>query len=508
MNLSVILEKKPGHIVPSEMIEHLIKLRGSASGFAIRYKDDDTNKNALTYEFAKTSQPAAQYAKIVQAAKDNSLVMFFTNKAGKFDDGKDVQPFVLVNGEGDDAEAFLAVFIEGDFSKYSGGERSDEGNLYEQFVQPLLIEKASESKSLDEFYDKLRSKTFQQSLINAANHRCVFCFVPLNGEIIAFGDNQLAGQYEWGNVSDNLDFGVPKEEKHPIKDAVVATGKAARRFFLNDGDSPAPEPVQPDPAKHAPAVAPPPITDPKTDTAIPAGSVWVHPPKDCERSVMNAWYRAFNKNQLPKNHEKRPPILIAAHLVELAQRPIKTSGELKQLLKDLKDKGTIIKEPKDMRQPETKVVDQVGGTTIKEVANNDTVTNVSDYIPSMNKDEVGKVSELALKFMSGDADKRPTLVDLQKREEAWPKFSAAVGVPLVDTMYWTPDQLMQLDKKALVQLLNEFKMSFRQTDTYRTFIETETQKRVEAAKAVHTAAKEELAPPPKVAAGGTRRFFS
>src|SRR5687768_7484260 len=197
MNLSAILEKKPGHIVPEAMIDHVNRLRGTVSGFAIRHADN--GKPEIDYEFAETAQATKQFMKLMDASKDNSLFLFFSDKAGKFDTKKDVQPFILTNGD----DAMLAVFVEGDFSKYTNpdGTRSDEGNFWEQFLEPLLIETAGDSKSVDDFYAKLRRKTFQDTLINASNHRCVFAFLPLTGEPISFGHNELGKSYEWGNTS-------------------------------------------------------------------------------------------------------------------------------------------------------------------------------------------------------------------------------------------------------------------------------------------------------------------
>lgn len=513
MNLSVIIEKKPGHTMPMALLEHVNKLRGTVSGFAVRHSDK--GKPEIDFEFAKTVQAAEAYNKIQEAAKDNTAFFFFSDKKGKFDDANDIQPFVLTNGD----DAMLAVFVEGDFSKYSDpeGKRSDEGNLWASYLEPLLADMAGESKDIEAFYAKLRKKTFHDTLINASNHRCSFAFLPLTGEPILFGNNQLGKEYEWGNISDNLDFGVEKE-KHvagKIADAVSgAVASTKRRFFSDASASPAPQapppaaPTAPDTKHVAPAVPTPPVEPPKTDTAIEAGSVWLAPPEGCENSVRNLWYRTFNNNELPKDHSKRPKVMVKPHLVEFAKRPVKTSNDLKLLLKEMKDGTTVIASPKDMR---TQEVAKVGETTVKEVVNNDKPQNVADYIPSMDGDTLTETMGLALKFNQSDILKRPTLLDLQKIEEGWAKFSVAVGIPLGDTMYWTPDQLMQLNKKALVQLLNEYKSVFRTTDGFKQLCSQELVARRTAEEEKHKLAKAELQPEPqKIAAagGGKRRFFS
>jgi len=521
MNLSTILEKKPGHIVPEAMVDHVNKLRGTVSGFAIRHADN--GKPEIDFEFAETAQATKQFMKLMDASKDNSLFLFFSDKSGKFDTKKDIQPFVLTDGD----DAMLAVFLEGDFPKYANpdGTRSDEGNFWEQFLEPMLVELAGDSKSLDDFYTKLRRKTFQDTLINSSHNRCVFGFLPLTGEPILFGNNELGKPYEWGNISDNMGFGEVKD-KHIVAQAASAVAEVAkstkRRFFSASEASPAPE-VTPPVAPTAPETkhsvpTPAPGDAPKTDTAISAGSVWMAPPEGAERGVRNMWYRTFNSshpNQLPKEHDKRPKILVAPHHIEFAKRPIKSANELKILVADMKNGSKIIA-PKDFKHAhETieKTPDIEVNVTGKQPASTQLKVvpqNVSDYIPDMKNDEVTKAMELAVSFM-GDPMQRPTLLDLQRIEEGWPKFSAKIGIPLADTMYWTPDQLMQLDKKALVQLLNEFKTAFRTTAEFKDMVDKETIARTNVAKAVHTAAKEELAPEPtKVAAsgGGKRRFFS
>lgn len=516
MNLSVILEKKPGHVAPEAIIEHVNKLRGSVSGFAIRHLDN--GKPEIDYEFAETAQATSQFMKLQDAGKDNSVFLFFSDKKGSFDTKKDIQPFVLMNGD----DAMLAVFVEGDFSKYVDpeGKRSDEGYFWQEFLEPLLIEKAGECSSIESFFDKLRSKVFQQSLINASNHRCVFAFLPLIGEPICFGHNELGKAYEWGNVSDNLDYGV-EVKKHvaaQVAGAVAEVGKSVKRKFFSDA-SPAAEatppvaPTAPETKHVNPIGTPSPEVGPKTDTAINAGSVWVKPQKEWEKGLRNAWYRHFNGGQLPKNHEGQPAILVSPDKVEFAQRPLKTLNDLKLMVGEMKNGKQLIIPPKDFKHAH-EVITKTPDVEVSVTGNTQHVNvkpqNVSDYIPDMNAAETTKAMELAVSFM-GDASKRPTLLDLQRIEEAWPKFSSKVGIPLADTMYWTPDQLMQLDKKMLVQLLNEFKIAFRETQTFKDMVAAEAAARQAAAKAVHVAAKEELQPEPqKIAAsgGGRRKFFS
>lgn len=503
MNLSTVIEKNAGHVVPKELLELALKAHPRVSGFAARPKLD--GKDVIDYEFCEKTTTIDNLVKLMANTKDMPMLLFFSDGKGTFDVKKDIQPFVLKDGDLN----VIAYCVEGDFGKFSvaGGTRSDEGNLSEKLIEPLLIE-AMENAGGDmgKFIAKLHSPLFKTTLEAAIGHRGVFSFLPINGDIVSlFDKNDLGGTFDWGKTSMLHGYGVKPVEKPSIVEQAVTTG---RKFFgsMLNGDKKDETKVDDNGIHHLPGSAPSPqaphpdadkdkapITSPETDTAASrVGRVFLKPPSKLEKGGRNFWLRLFNNNELPKDHQsKECGLWVAPEYVELAKRDVSKSHELKSIEKEMKTAKTLIK-PVDFREANAEA-DKI---TAKPP------TPVSDFIPDMNADETSAAMALVLSFAEKDASKAPSPIDIQRMEEAWPKFSKKVGIPLTDILFWTPDQLMKFDKKALLMLVNEFKAEFRKGVDLASLIGTakkETEKHVEA--------KTILAPEPKVASGG-RRFFS
>src|ERR1700735_2395987 len=248
-----------------------------------------------------------------------------------FNKDDDPMPYVFqqsVEGEAE-PQNILAVFIEGDAPNYAktGEGHTETYNLWEDFIFPTLLEKFEASADLTSFYDKLRTSAFQQSMLNVFAHRGVVVFVPLEGEPIAYGKNDLGASFPWGTTSNTFQW--TGTETFATKAKAVA-GKAVSRLAAITGGTPA--------AATSTAVS----TDDKgihhvkTETAIPAhaghgtssGMVPMKPPSKLQGNARNAWVRLFTgvfEGPMPVGHNHADFVVqVPANLVEFATRDVST----------------------------------------------------------------------------------------------------------------------------------------------------------------------------------------
>jgi hypothetical protein len=320
MNNATILQKKAGQVIPKEMIELALKNCPTVSGFAVRDGD------GISYEFSDKATSADSIMKLQDAVKDHPLFLYFGNFTNGFDIKKDIQPFCLKAGE----DVVVAYFIEGDFNKFSDpkSERTDEANLSSTLVDLMLAEMFENVEGdTGKFTAKLHSPLFKAQLMATIGHRGLFAFLPPVGDPIVFGQNELGGEFEWGNTSQLWGFGKVAEKKAPIIEQTVEKAKKKFSSFLGGVTEKAPG-TTPAPAV-APAVEPakPPIEAPKTDTAIAAasnvGRTIIFPPPKLTGSARNKWFRLMNDGELPGNHQsQKTGVQVTMEVAEIAKRSI------------------------------------------------------------------------------------------------------------------------------------------------------------------------------------------
>src|SRR5258706_45002 len=258
-----IIHAKAGHQVPKELWETALRKCPTASGFAIR--DTSDGKTTLEIEHYTQTGTVDDMAVLDERAKEYERVYYLANLPGAHTKD-DVQPLALtiLNGEEDKIGTdILTIFFEGDLPKFSDPKsgHTDEYNFFHEILLPTLQDMfMAAGQDIAVFTAALHKPLFEKNIMAHVGHRAAFVFLPLEGDPIKFGTNELGLGDDWGSCSQHLDFA--KAEK-PITSAVAAVAKAAGKFNIFKKAEPAAEPPLPDGVHRVPA--------PKTDTATHLG---------------------------------------------------------------------------------------------------------------------------------------------------------------------------------------------------------------------------------------------
>lgn len=473
MNISTLIHVKAGHVCPRDLIDVTLRNCPTASGFAVR---DETG---IQFEYFDKTTTTDNVMKLVDFTKDHELFMFFCKWAidsnGKLqgDLTKDIQPFVLVTGDGDERVTQVAYFAEGDFNKYSDPAtgRTDEGNLTSALIDPILVD-IFETVEGDpaKFSAKLHSPLIETQLKATIGFRGCFAILPPLGDPILFGQNELGGEFEWGNTTNLWGFGTPKKENAPITNAIAAVKTAKNKFssFLSGTTEPAKK-AEPSPEAPHPDAAPKPelpkeVTAPaKTDTKItaPDGMVAIRVPQKLEGSARNLWLRLMSPNgELPKNHQvKDCVLLVPAEIAVYAKKD-----------------GVVTKAHVQAMETEVRAV--WAKAKGKSPAATPAVTPTSDFLPGMTDAEMSEATTLLASWMDRDPAKRPTPLQIQEAEAKWPVFSEKLGIPLQDIMFWPVADIMALcsEPKRAAMLIIQLRREYAKHLDIKALVNTATAK--------------------------------
>jgi len=461
MNTSVIIDILPGHVAPRGYLQEALKHCPSCVGIAIQDKDDDKNSVLDTSAELKSAN-LDDLVKIVEGCKAQRTVIHLANLAENFDAEDDLQPFVFQMAVKDgDPENILAVFMEGDFPNYSipAGGHTDEYNLWEKFVFPMMLEKFDLANSdPEDFYNRLRASTTEQAIMNTVGHRAAVVFVPIEGELISFGRNELGGQFDWGTTSNRFKWGdatlLDKAAETAIT-AVKTTVKKSRLLSLMGTSAPSTAPLAEDKEKKI-------TTDPKTgvhtvgNTTYVDNDIWkrwpgcsakTHTmtvvPKKLTGNARNRWIRLFTNNpngDLPKEKD-RDGFMIPVHnsLTGFSQQDLSTNDEVKTLassVKHFQTSGSM----KPISNDQVKEASDLAHTA----APPDDKRPASDFLPELSAEAKKGTVDLVTDWAT--RTKGPTKLDIQRIESKWPKFSTTMGIRMEDLLGWSI-----ADKKALAK---------------------------------------------------------
>ncbi len=463
-----IIHAKAGQQVPEELWKAALVQCPTVSGFAIRDTSDD--KTTLEIEHYTQTGTVDDMTMLDERAKEYERVYYLANMPGVHTTD-DVQPFALtiLDGENDTIGTdILTFFLEGDFPKSSDSKsgHTDEYNFAQEIVIPTLQDLFNaNSQDVALFTGALHKPLFEKNMMAHVGHRAAFVFLPLEGDPVKFGTNELGLGDEWGSCSQHLNFAKAAK---PITSTAAAVAKVAGKFNIFKKTEPTAEPLLPDGVHLVPEKKPAEDWKVGPDTAINAGKKLIKPPSKLDKSARNRWLRAFNNGDLPPNHDHSnfQGLWISPEVLPYAQRQdIHTVAQVAALADEMR-KG-IKSSPKDMRSP-----------------------TVSDYIPILSDKEMIDLTGTLAKFI--DRDKVPSALDIQKMEAPWPVFSEKSGIPFIDTFRWRlGEEISKLERKALELLYLETRRELIQKWDPSGFVASV---KVGAETAKHVAAKEILKP--------------
>src|SRR5882762_833775 len=499
-----IVRKKAGFTVPREFFETALRKCPSASGLAIRDVEGDVT--TLCLDRFDTTATVDSLMEMQETIKPYEAAYWFANLPGAHKDS--LQPYTLEVREDENSEpvTVLTFFVEGDIPKYSieGSERTDEANFVADVVMPLLEEYFEDSEGdIGKFTAKLHKPSFEKTLMAYTGHRAIFLFLPLEGDPIMFGDSKgLGSDYDWGSVSQHLDWDKKKEET-PITKAADAIVAGVKKYSLMGKKTPAvttddkgihhtaPKPAAPHPdaaAAKAGDIALP------TATAGTRTRVEVVVPKKLDGDARNIWIRLFNDGELPKDQQKKDlKIWVYSDQVPFATRDgVVTKAHVKGLEEEMQG---LKLPPEDMKAAAlTPVAPKSGADTAKERVSAGARTP-ANFIPDMDDKDMTEQTTVLSGFVV--RDKVPSWMEIQKLEAPWPTYSQKMGIPFADLLRYTVGDISALCKghKPSVMLILEFRRNLLQmlsADKLKDLIGTATTVEKETDK--HIKAQEVLKP--------------
>lgn len=447
MNTSVIITKKAGEVPARGYMQAALTACPTCYGIVIQDKDADNGDAPILDIMASASSVTIdKMMETCEAIKDCTAVITLGKMTQDFNQDDDPMPYVFqqsVEGEAE-PQNILAVFIEGDAPNYTkvGEGHTETYNLWEEFIFPVLLEKFEASADLPSFYDKLRTSSFQQSMLNVFGHRGVVVFAPLEGEPIAYGKNDIGGEFPWGTTSNT--FSWTGESLATKAKAVVGKAKSRLVAITGAASSPAATSSVSTDDKGIHHVGP----APKTDTAIPAhaghgttsGMVPMKPPSKLQGNARNSWVRLFAEvfeGPMPVGHNHANFVVqVPANLVEFASRDVSTKDQVKSLGKEVakvRAKMTPIGNDAIAAAHDEAVKINEQKPTIQDPKK--TSTAPIDYLPDTSADERKKATEFVTELAT--LPKRPTALEVQRIESKWDKFHIKHGITFNDMLGWT-----------------------------------------------------------------------
>jgi hypothetical protein len=425
-----IITAKSGHQVPKELWETALRKCPTASGYAIR--DTTDGKTTLETEHYDQSVTVENMLTLEEQAKEYDRVYYLANLPGTHTKD-DVQPFVLTiydNEEDKIGTDILSFFVEGDFPKYTSKDHTDEYNFAWDIIIPTLQDMfLSADQDISKFTASLHKPLFEKNMMAHVGHRAAFVFLPLQGEPIQFGTNELGAGFDWGSCSQHLDF---QKAVKPITkaEAVVKAAGKFNPFKKKEGIQTDDKGIHhTEPKKDV-------IDKVATDTML--GKKLIRPPSKLDKSGKNRWLRLFNNGDLPKDHDHKdfPGLWISPEVLPYAQRDVSSLAQVDALGAEMR---TGIR--------------KVGNTSFVDK----NVRPASDYLPTLSDAEMTAQTGILAKFI--DRSKVPSALEIQKMEAKWPTYSEKMGIPFEDMFRWTDIEVLEVcnGHKPSMMLVLEFR---------------------------------------------------
>lgn len=491
MNSQVIITKEPGQIIPRGYLQVALKQFPSCIGITIQ--DVVEKEPVLDVSVENRTMSVDDLMKVVESCKDVRMVVVLGKMEQDFNPETDVQPYVFQQAvEGEDPQNIITFHCEGDFPNYAkpGKGHTDEYNYWEDFIYPTLLEKFEASSDLNQFFSRINSSAMKQAVENPIAHRGVIVFVPLEGDIIAYGRNDLGGKFEWGTTSQTLGWGTATKIETAAETAIAAVKKTGGRLAKLMGTAaPAPGVT---PATSVPQTEKPVI---KTDdkgihhtggndpfAAWPGTSSKTHtmmrPPTGLQGNARNRWIRLFlnlsPQAELPKSKDHSNfmiPVPLA--LVGHAQEEVTTNDGVKVLADKVKQFHGPAGDPVSQQMASAHEEKNPKKPAAQPEGDN---RPTADFLPECPPEEAKASAELVTEWATNP--KQPTSLEVQRIESKWPLFTVSRGIKLENVARWSIAEKKLFTKKCpndAARLISELVLKLHEYGAFDKQVNTEHQ---------------------------------
>jgi hypothetical protein len=479
MNIQVIVEKKAGHDIPRGYLQTIQKNCPTYHGLTIRsVEEDHPDKPLLETSADHKVFDLDAMCKTLAQLKDLDVTLSFGHVVKDFNPETDMMPFVFQQSAEGGTQDILAVHLEGDFPNYSKPDKghTDEYHLWEDFIFPTLLDKFEASQDIEDFFRRLRASNFEQAVMNTVSHRAACVFIPLTGEPIRFGRNELGGAFEWGNTSNTFGWGS-QGTLAKAAEAAVAVARKGGRLARAMGSTAVSTTTVPEPEKHE-TKNPPGVhnvpnvpakvgddNDPfkKFEGTSADTHQMMEVPVGLQGNARNRWVRTFlglsSQAELPKGYDRKGwKMPVPLELIGFAQEDVSTNDEVKRL----QDRITRFRSPES--EEDAQPVAQ---------PKPDEQRPPSDFLPEVSADESKIAADLVTEWATNP--KAPTAKEVMTIEKKWPLFTTSRGITLANVARWSIAEKKMFAKKCpndAARLISELLIKL---DEHKEFDQVEAQ---------------------------------
>lgn len=420
-----------GHQAPVELLKLLLDKKPTAFGFSIQNVED--GEPDLSIERSEEIPTLEMLTQMNEGSKPWPVQLYFSYVEGISADS--IQPFVLTDSEGD---AFMTIAVEGVFSKF--GEPTTETEEH-NFVTSLIIPTVNEYLELTDYdlpkvLKQLSGDSFNKtSFLSNIDHRAVLSILPIVGDPIFLGKNELGQDYEWGTVSQRHGFGDAKQDPAPI---ITAAPKKTKGWWKRDDvkaadgvpvepikeepkeapKEPAKEPQKQEPKPSVPTVQPK-KEEPAKSTAIRPPS-WCHSNQDCKN-----FYKALGV-PVPQNLKKRLPVI-----------PLKNADLDFEKMDSKSLQALVLQIQLANSQPKTSAAVTPAPAEVKAADAKNLDKAIEDRnLTILDKKKLDQALDFVDKYLDGNGQVMDHPKESQKLESKIPTLSESLGYEPLSVLNW------------------------------------------------------------------------
>lgn len=454
MKVQTLLTKKDGFVAPTELLQIILARKPNAFGFAVQDKTGESPELSIVRE--KGTPSLAQVQEFFGNAKDFPALVYF-GELGDDHPTDDIQPFILRDG---DDNPFLAIGFEGDVSKFAdpASGHTEEYNFATKIIIPSLLEICEYADGdLEKILAKVNAPLFNDNLLAHLGHRGSLTIMPVDGDPVWLGKNELGEAYDWGQVSNRHGYGDAKQEPAPV----AAAPKKNRFSFGSKKEAPVQDAATPGTAERT-SVLPAGVTAGHGTTADPVkGSKeraperppsWVH-----KNSDLDMWYQVV-AGHIPAQKKKRIPI------IPTTDRLPKDRADLLHLRAEqmkIGKTGTAVDNTAKIEAPKTETSAGAPKSGAEIAAR-----RAEENSPIINAKDMEKLLDLVAKTFDSNSNEVMPIAELQALEKKLGDFSASVGVTPFEMLNWNVAGLFAIartDYRAMVLAFIEMRKLWRNT---------------------------------------------
>jgi hypothetical protein len=427
----IIMHVKAGTLPPEKLLAAILAKKPTAFGYAVQNVYEKKPDLAITRDAVDGLKIEEVLSLLNGDAKDWPITLYFGMLKKGFNP-EDIQPFVIQDGDGND---FISLFLEGTIVGHDEPkERTEQFNLVNGVLIPKILEWCDDFEGdIEKISAKFKGKVFRDDFMTHIGHRAILHVLPVTGDTVNLGTNEMGGEYDWGWTTQTLDFDKVVEQKE--------TSASKPRFGFRGGTTaaatsvPASPPPKDTAVKNSNAVGSRPAQAQVTGAPVMAARppAWVHRNED-----VKLWYRIVHGETVAAWKKRIPVTIKDFDAVKIDNLQAFKEYALK---KGLETTGGETETAAGKAPAATAKADQqMLSESIKD-------------LPIINPKKMDKILEIAASLDSSSKEIMAPK-NIQASEEVLAPFETCVGLERDESINWPVEQLEKIGEVDVMALVS------------------------------------------------------